>query len=59
MISTAAATALDAEPVPHATPLMTAREASDDELNQQISDVFASSSSTLTTSVRASRPKTG
>jgi DNA-binding MarR family transcriptional regulator len=34
-------TALDAEPVPHATPLMTAREASDDELNQQITDALS------------------
>jgi len=37
-----AATALDAEPVPHATPLVTAtgRDADDDELNQQILDTF-------------------
>ena len=37
-----AATALDAEPVPHATPLVTGtgRDADDDELNQQILDTF-------------------
>jgi DNA-binding MarR family transcriptional regulator len=34
------ATALDAEPVPHATPLLTASEASDNELNQQITDAL-------------------
>jgi MarR family transcriptional regulator, organic hydroperoxide resistance regulator len=38
----AAATALDAEPVPHATPLVsgTGGEASDDELDQQIADTM-------------------
>jgi DNA-binding MarR family transcriptional regulator len=37
-----AATALDAEPVPHATPLVsgTGGEASDDELDQQIADTM-------------------
>ena len=37
-----AATALDAEPVPHATPLVTGTgpDADDDELNQQILDTF-------------------
>ena len=37
-----AATALDAEPVPHATPLVTGtgRDVDDDELNQQITDTF-------------------
>ena len=35
------ATTLDAEPVPHATPLVTgARRNADDELNQQIADTF-------------------
>src|ERR1700685_3714767 len=36
-------TALDAEPVPHATPLVTGidRDGSDDDLNQQITDTFS------------------
>ncbi len=37
------ATALDAEPVPHATPLVTEtdRDVDDNELNQQITDTFS------------------
>ena len=34
------ATTLDAEPVPHATPLVTGAVPDDDDLNQQIADTF-------------------